>query len=227
VVTKIGPVTQPLGPALSLRSREVQRTRAALIDAAVELCLSRGYENATIEHIANAADVSARTFSRYFRNKDAVFVALLDDLAEDVARELHALPADLGPLESMRAALGAVLTRAHTAGFSSGSADRITRIINVVTSSDTLRQAAVDYRGPQVVQAMAQRMNVAVDDRHLALAMVIISVTVVHAWADLAASKVDLQPLLIAKHVDQAFADLGTYAADLTPGKPPRSPRID
>lgn len=97
--------------APSLRACKAARTRAELIDAAVDLCLSRGYEH-TIEHIAAAADVSPRTCSRYFASKDAVFVAVLDDLAGGVAVELRAVSADLGPLEAMRVALGAVLARA-------------------------------------------------------------------------------------------------------------------
>jgi len=208
-------VTRLRGAAPSLRGRKVQRTRAALIDAAVELCLSRGYENTTVEHIATAAEVSPRTFNRHFGSKDAVFLSLLDDLADEITHELRALDANLGPFESMRAAFGAILARAHTEGLRAGPADRITRIIHVVTASDALRKAAVEYRGPQVMQVMADRMNVTVDDRQLALAMMIISVTVMQAWTDLAESNAPLQPQLIAKQIDQVFADLGAVAADL------------
>ena len=212
-------MTQPGERSHNLRVRKAERTRAALVDAAVELCLSRGYDNTTVEHIASAADVSARTFSRYFPSKDAVFVSLLDDIADEVAGELRSLDADLGPLEAMRAALGVVLTRAQAR-----SAHRITRTIGVLTASGPLRQAAIDYRGPQVMAAMAQRMNVAVDDRRLALAMVIISVSVVQAWTDLADADVALQPSTIARQIDRVFADLGAYAADLDPAwQPPSS----
>jgi AcrR family transcriptional regulator len=56
----------------NLRDHEVARTRTALIGAAGELCLREGYEQATIERIAEAADISPRTFARYFGGKEAV-----------------------------------------------------------------------------------------------------------------------------------------------------------
>ena len=42
-----------------------------LVDAAVELCITQGYESTTVEQIAAAAEISTRTFSRYFATKDA------------------------------------------------------------------------------------------------------------------------------------------------------------
>ena len=77
-------VKQPM----SLRERKKQRTRRLLIDAAVDLCLKQGYDNTTVEQISAVADVSTRTFSRYFATKDAVFIAVLDDLADEIAAEL-------------------------------------------------------------------------------------------------------------------------------------------
>ncbi|HET7739958.1 MAG TPA: TetR family transcriptional regulator, partial [Mycobacterium sp.] len=82
-----------------------------LIDAAMELCLRQGYENTTVDQIAAAADVSPRTFSRYFATKDAVFLTLIDDYSHEVAIELETVQADVGPLEAMRQAHVAVLTR--------------------------------------------------------------------------------------------------------------------
>ena len=57
-----------------LRERKKQRTRAMLVDAAVTLCIENGYDNTTVEQIAAAADVSPRTFSRYFPTKDSVMI---------------------------------------------------------------------------------------------------------------------------------------------------------
>ena len=74
-----------------------------LIDAAMDLCSRNGYEHTTVEQIAAAADVSPRTFSRYFATKDAVFLTLIEDYVEQVSLELASIPADVGP--SRRSAL--------------------------------------------------------------------------------------------------------------------------
>ncbi|WP_161600522.1 TetR/AcrR family transcriptional regulator [Mycolicibacterium hodleri] len=208
-------MTQGRPASSSLRDAKKERTRASLIDAAVDLCLRRGYENTTIEDIAAAADVSPRTFARYFTAKDAVFVAVLDDLADEVAAELSVLPPEIGPLQSMRIALGEVLTRAARPQFYSAAGERIVRTIRVVTECDALQRAAIEYRGPKVLAAMAHRMNVAIDDHRLTLAMALISVTVVHAWGTLDVSGAPLTPQLIKDQIDRTFDEFASLGADL------------
>jgi AcrR family transcriptional regulator len=54
----------------SRRERKKEATRQALHEAALHLAVERGYADVTIEAIADAADVSRRTFSNYFTNKE-------------------------------------------------------------------------------------------------------------------------------------------------------------
>jgi AcrR family transcriptional regulator len=77
------------------------RTRAALIQAALELFDERGYDGTTAAAIAARAGVSEMTFFRHFASKDAV---LVDDpydplIAEAVARQ----PLELSPLDAAAA----------------------------------------------------------------------------------------------------------------------------
>lgn len=61
-------MTQPLGRL----ERKKQRTRAALVDAALRLFAEKGYERTTVAEIAEAADVSTRTFFLHFPAKEHV-----------------------------------------------------------------------------------------------------------------------------------------------------------
>ncbi|NUW46080.1 TetR/AcrR family transcriptional regulator [Nonomuraea rhodomycinica] len=61
-----------------LRERKKQRTRQALIDAAVRLFEDKGYDQVTVAEIADAAEVSPRTFFLHFQTKEDVLLANAD-----------------------------------------------------------------------------------------------------------------------------------------------------
>src|SRR5258705_5706303 len=88
-------------PALGLRERKKQRTGALLMDAAIDLGNRQGFERTTVDQIAAVADVSPRTFSRYFATKEAVVLALIDDTVELAAAELTRQPANISHLEAL------------------------------------------------------------------------------------------------------------------------------
>ena len=98
MTTEHDPATTP--HLLSLRERKRIRTRAALIEAALDLFERQGYEATTIDEIAAAADVSPRTFFRYFATKEDV--ALGDDLGPEIVRLLAQRPVEESVLESVR-----------------------------------------------------------------------------------------------------------------------------
>ena len=88
-----------------LRDRHKERTRTGLLEAAMRLFAERGYGQVTVDDVCAEADVSARTFFRYFRSKDALLGAAFLDLSEAVLASLTEQPAGQDAWQSMRAAL--------------------------------------------------------------------------------------------------------------------------
>ncbi|GAA4218671.1 AcrR family transcriptional regulator [Streptosporangium album] len=93
-----------------LRERKKQKTRLALVDAALAMFAEQGYETTTVDQIAAAADVSPRTFFRYFATKEDVALCLPLDGLEVVLAELAARPAEEPPFTALSHALRSVVT---------------------------------------------------------------------------------------------------------------------
>src|SRR5207244_2261335 len=61
-----------------LRERHMDRTRAAIVDAALALFSEQGFTETTVDAIAERADVGRRTFFRYFPAKESVLFHDID-----------------------------------------------------------------------------------------------------------------------------------------------------
>jgi AcrR family transcriptional regulator len=69
-------VTTPGGR--TLRERKRARTRAAIVDAAIDLFETRGYDATTVADIAAAAEIGTTTFFGYFYSKDELVFPQVD-----------------------------------------------------------------------------------------------------------------------------------------------------
>jgi AcrR family transcriptional regulator len=100
------PVSTTLAdPRPSLRERKKLATRRSLRRVALDLVVERGFAHVTVEDIAEAADVSPRTFFNYFPSKEAaMFGADLDS-----TRALRRRLVEEAPGESALAAVRIVL----------------------------------------------------------------------------------------------------------------------
>lgn len=92
-------------PACGLRERKKQRTRDALVRAAVGLFVEKGYEATTVDEIAAAVDVSQRTFFRYFAGKEDVALSVEAAAETRFLESLTTRPAAEAPFEALRGAL--------------------------------------------------------------------------------------------------------------------------
>jgi AcrR family transcriptional regulator len=105
-VVTVYPTPTAAPPPTGRRERKKLQTRTALEAAALRLFAERGYEQTTVEDIAEAADVAVRTFFRYFSSKQHV---LFGDVGNDIAGRLRtalaARPVDEPVVAAVRLAL--------------------------------------------------------------------------------------------------------------------------
>lgn len=92
-------------PGAGRRERKKRATLLALKAAALDLVGERGYANVTVEDIADAVDVSVRTFFNYFPSKEAAVVGDDAELIEAMSTALAGVPLELSPLEALRTVL--------------------------------------------------------------------------------------------------------------------------
>lgn len=205
-------------PVPGLRERKKLRTRATLIDAAVELCDRQGFDGTTVDQIAAIADVSPRTFSRYFATKDAVALALIDEILDGAALELVGQPSDIGHLEALRRSFVAMAKAAKLAAPGELSVERLMCIVRIIVSSPTLRQVAVEYRASPISDEIAKRMGAGVNDRRVKLMSAIWGAIIMTALTDLDDGIADREQLGIddvINRLDVTFAEFISEIAEV------------
>lgn len=97
-----------MAAAMSLRELKKDRTRELLARVAIELFEEHGFDAVTVDQIVAKAEVSPRTFFRYFGSKEAV---LFSDQAAvlDILRDaIEARPSEEPPLLALRRSLVSV-----------------------------------------------------------------------------------------------------------------------
>ena len=82
--------------------------RFRLQEAALGLYDERGYDQTTVEEIAERAGLTKRTFFRHFADKREVLFGANEDLQEMLAARVRSAPESARPLEAVRVGLDAL-----------------------------------------------------------------------------------------------------------------------
>jgi AcrR family transcriptional regulator len=90
---------------VQLRMKRSELMVQELEAVALRLFDQRGFKDVTVDEIASAAHISARTFYRYFPNKEDVLQVQIDRRSTRLRAALSERPASEEPLESLRLAL--------------------------------------------------------------------------------------------------------------------------
>jgi AcrR family transcriptional regulator len=143
-----------------LRGRKKARTRVLIQEVALRLFHERGYAATTVGQIAAAADVSERTFFRYFPTKaDTV---LYDRVHPRLIEAFLGEPAELPPLAAFRAAYRSVYAR-HSAHDAAVERQR-QQLISEVEELDAITAVNIRSRMAALAEALSRRTGLPSDD---------------------------------------------------------------
>jgi AcrR family transcriptional regulator len=151
------------GDEMGLRERKKRRTREAVRLAAFDLFQKNGYPHTTVEQIADAADVSPRTFFRYFPNKAALLIP--DQLMEPIIEFFLAAPAEMRPIPAYRHALEQVF--AGLAGAEWGEEMARQQLLYTLPEAAAALYNEYIHTIELITEALATRLNRSVDDPQL------------------------------------------------------------
>jgi AcrR family transcriptional regulator len=88
---------------MSLRERKKRLAQATIEEAALRLFQERGYEQTSIQDIADAVMMSPRTFFRYFASKEEVLFVPMRTIMHDGIRFLQSMAPTESPHTALRA----------------------------------------------------------------------------------------------------------------------------
>lgn len=91
--------------------RRIKRSRKLLQDALITLILEKGYDNITVQHIIDEANVVRSTFYDHYQDKDDLMAGTMEILREELY--LHKIGMDNGDEEEEAAIVSLALFR-HT-----------------------------------------------------------------------------------------------------------------
>lgn len=190
-----------------LRERKKARTREALQEAATERFARQGFDRTTVEEIAEACEVSPRTFFRYFPTKEDVLFADASAKRERLLAEIAERPPNEAAFTALRAAM-----RALAADYADDRAALVTRS-QIVAESPHLRAYKAEHQHgweADVVDALerrapAQPVPVCREELQLVAAVAVAALRVsLDAWvADAAGPDLDVL-------VEHAFVQLAS-----------------
>ncbi|WP_405083003.1 TetR/AcrR family transcriptional regulator [Paenibacillus chitinolyticus] len=90
----------------NLRERKKRQAQAAIEEAALRLFRQKGYEQTSIQDIADAVTMSPRTFFRYFASKEEVLSGLIHTIQSDGIRTLVHAASSASPHTALREVFG-------------------------------------------------------------------------------------------------------------------------
>ncbi|QXJ24742.1 TetR family transcriptional regulator [Actinomadura graeca] len=155
----------PGTPPPGRRERKKQRTREALVNAAFTLFAEKGFDATTVEEIADAVDVSSRTFFRYFASKEDVALTFQEEQTRAVMTALAGRPAHEPIMTALRRTV-VEIAGACERGELGFKPERFQCLLSMMADSPTLMAGSLEHaqRKQQLLtEVIAERMGLDVE----------------------------------------------------------------
>jgi len=147
--------------AIGRRERKKQATRESLIEAAFALFIGKGFDATTVEEIADAVDVSSRTFFRYFASKEDVVLTFQEEQQTMFIECFRARPADEPVVTALKHAAVEV-ANACEQGIAGFDPRRFAALQSLMETSPAVLASSLQHqqkKQQQVAEAVAARMG--------------------------------------------------------------------
>jgi AcrR family transcriptional regulator len=127
---------EPEDVTLGLRARKLRLTRNTIWDAAIDLFAEKGFDDTTIDEIAEAAFVSRRSFFRYFESKSDLMAQPIVSMAGSLAKAVASCPKSASHPELVRHVVTALVREA-------AAEPRTAKVMQIAAKYPAAREALV------------------------------------------------------------------------------------
>ncbi|MGW6282592.1 TetR/AcrR family transcriptional regulator [Kribbella sp. NPDC055071] len=163
---------------MGLRELKAERTRRRIVEVATDLFVGKGFDETTMEQIAEQAEVGSTTLYRYFPSKDVIALEPMRGFLE-LGDALRARPRD----EPLDEALGAIMLELTL--LQGDDADRLAAVRRVIDNApgpraklwDLIAQGRADLSA-----AIAERMDREAGAKDADLTALVVLITLEYAW---------------------------------------------
>jgi AcrR family transcriptional regulator len=195
------------------RERKKRQTRDALVHAALTLFIAKGYEHTAVREITDTADVSERTFFRYFASKEDLVLSFIRDSQDAFVAELASRPAAEPPFTALCNAFRTSFRAVMTEGQQPGEDSSYLLVMRLIDVTPALLAGLLRYmhdRDDEIIRVLAAREGVDPEtDRRPRLAVLAYGALTVAATREWRNGGVD--------SADAMLAAFDAYAAQFTP----------
>jgi AcrR family transcriptional regulator len=139
------------------RTRKRLATRQKISDVASRLFVERGFDQVTVDQIAEAADVARMTVFNHFSRKEDMFFDLDEEGREDMLTALQKREAGTSPIEALRLfAHWAITEQRPYVRFFEGGSERFLRTIRDSEALKARARAIRDELADMLAAALAK-----------------------------------------------------------------------